>query len=167
MTAATIDPKQNAAIAERKALTISEIKQAIQLIHVDPSSVFEIRALGIPGRWKPFTASGYFDAQHLEAAAETAFTYSYVKKAAGVYITLNPCNPALLARSPNKITDYPANTTTDQDILRRNWLYIDIDPHRPSGIPTFVQRVRLPPGPLEKPGRAVRRASHQNRIPTT
>ena len=135
MSTATIPSAKAAEQAERKRLDIEEIKTAIKCIHPDPTDVFEIRALDIPGRGKPFTASGYFDGEHLDAAAEAAYTYSFAKKAGGVYITLNLCNPALLARSPNCMKDYPAQTTTDSEIERRGRLFIDIDPHRPSGIP--------------------------------
>ncbi len=52
----------------------------------------------------------------------------------GVYITLNPVNPDLLARAVNRVKDRAKATTADKDILRRVWLPIDIDPRRPSGI---------------------------------
>jgi hypothetical protein len=55
-------------------------------------------------------------------------------EAAGVYVTANPCSPALLARSVNHLTDFSKNTTTDSDILRRDWFLIDLDPVRPTGI---------------------------------
>jgi hypothetical protein len=55
-------------------------------------------------------------------------------EATGVYVTVNPCNPALFARSMNRLTDYSKNTTTDSDIIKRNWLPVDLDPVRPTGI---------------------------------
>jgi hypothetical protein len=61
-------------------------------------------------------------------------TYSENRNAARCYITLNPCNPALLARANNRIIENPAATTTDAEIIRRGWLFVDIDPIRPSGI---------------------------------
>jgi hypothetical protein len=56
-----------------------------------------------------------------------------------VYLTLNPVNPALLARSANRIKPYVRDTTTDRDIIRRNCLPIDFDPVRPAGISSTEQ----------------------------
>ncbi|MGO9110467.1 MAG: AAA family ATPase [Thermoguttaceae bacterium] len=120
--------------AAQKAAIVEEIERSINFIAGD-TEVFEIRVPEVPNaRGRPFTASGYFDRQHRREAAEAAFHYSYVKKAPGVYMTLNPCNPALLARSENKMTDYAKHTTTDAEIIARKWLFVDLDPHRPSGI---------------------------------
>lgn len=119
---------------ERKQEIRGEIERALLCLHPDPADVFEVRALGIPGRGKPHTAAGYFDREHLGAAAMEAYRASYDLKAKGVYVTLNPVNPALLARAPNTLTEYLENTTTDAEILTRNWLFVDIDPHRPTGI---------------------------------
>ena len=106
---------------------IAEARRSLELLH-EAGSVFEIRALHV-GRVK--TVSGYFD--DLEAAAQAACDVDG-RKAVGVYVTLNPCNPALLSRAKNRLVDWPKVTTTDADITRRRWLFIDIDPTRPSGI---------------------------------
>lgn len=55
-------------------------------------------------------------------------------KYAGIYITLNPCEPSLLARCCNRLQPYAEVTTSDLDVLKRSWLLIDCDPKRPSGI---------------------------------
>jgi hypothetical protein len=55
----------------------------------------------------------------------------------GIYVTLNPVNPALLARRANRVKRRLGArdaTTADGDILRRRWLPIDVDPVRPSGV---------------------------------
>ncbi len=52
----------------------------------------------------------------------------------GVYVTLNPVRPDLLARRVNHTDDYANDTTTDADILSRWWLPLDFDPVRPAGI---------------------------------
>jgi hypothetical protein len=52
----------------------------------------------------------------------------------GIYITLNPTNPALLARSANRLQNRVQVTTSDSDIFARRWLLLDFDPVRPSGI---------------------------------
>ncbi len=93
--------------------------------------VVEVRALRVPGRGKPFTVAGYFDSSE---AAGKAVAELEKRKPGGIYVTLNEVNPALLARSPNRLADWPDQTTSDGDILRRRWLPIDFDAIRPSGI---------------------------------
>jgi hypothetical protein len=104
----------------------------LRTLHPEPGDVFEIRALNVPmGRAKPATAAGYFDDPTKAAAA--IFDLEK-RKPAGIYTTLNPCLQSLLARAENRLIDYPPHTTTDQEIVARRWLFIDIDPVRPSGI---------------------------------
>jgi hypothetical protein len=96
---------------------------------MEPGSVHELR---IPKAGREKTISGYFDDPLKLAlcAEELDATGRY----AGVYITLNPCNPALLARCCNRVRPYAEVTTSDHDILKRSWLLIDCDPKRPAGI---------------------------------
>jgi hypothetical protein len=75
------------------------------------------------------TVSGYFD--NLEALARCAASRN---GDVGVYVTLNPCNPALLARRVNRIEGKVQTTTADKDIVWRIWLLVDFDPVRPSEI---------------------------------
>jgi len=49
-------------------------------------------------------------------------------------MTLNPVNPALLARAANRRQRNAMSLTADADILRYRNLLIDIDPIRPAGI---------------------------------
>jgi hypothetical protein len=58
-----------------------------------------------------------------------------------VYVTLNPVNPALLARASNRLRTVGRNDalTSDADITKRRWLPIDLDPVRPSGISSTDQ----------------------------
>jgi hypothetical protein len=52
-----------------------------------------------------------------------------------IYYTLNECNTALLARrAKNTIHDQIKETTSDWDIVRRRWFFIDFDPKRPKGV---------------------------------
>src|SRR5262249_53445848 len=55
-------------------------------------------------------------------------------KVEGVYLTLNPVNPELLARAGNRVKPFAKHTTKDSDILRRRWLPLDFDPKRPAGV---------------------------------
>lgn len=76
-------------------------------------------------------ASGYFDE---EDAFVTALAAIGGEDAEGVYLTLNPVNPALLARASNRLQDGKPVTTTDADITKRRHLLIDIDPDIPTGV---------------------------------
>jgi hypothetical protein len=109
---------------------VAEIRRALDLLAV-PGGVVEIRGLKIPGRGKPGSAAGYF--LDWGKAAEAAAALD-ARQASGVYLVLNEINPALLARSPNRTTDYLDPTTSDGDIIRRRWFPLDFDAKRPSGV---------------------------------
>jgi putative DNA primase/helicase len=55
-------------------------------------------------------------------------------KAEGIYITLNPCQEALLARVHERLQAGAKPTTADKDIAARRNLLVDFDPVRPTGI---------------------------------
>jgi hypothetical protein len=107
-----------------------EITRAVEIL-LEPGSVAELR---VPNSTRG-TLSGYFtDFQKL---AEHAAVSS--GKAPGIYITLNPVRPELLARAENRIKEYAKQSTSDVDIVRRRWLPIDFDPVRPSGISSTAE----------------------------
>lgn len=89
------------------------------------SELVEIRLIG-----SNKTGSGYFtDAQTLIEAVRP-YTDSY-----NLYFTLNTINPACYSREQkDKIVLRPKNTTQDSEILCRNYVLIDLDPKRPSGV---------------------------------
>ena len=90
----------------------------------------EVREVRVP-KYNKFghTASGYFDSPDTLASAAARWDGR-----ANLYITLNPVNPALLARAANRIAEKAESTSSDTDVTRRRWLFIDIDPVRPAGI---------------------------------
>jgi hypothetical protein len=92
-----------------------------------PGTVVELRVLNTP---RNGTVSGYFD--DLQAFVAAAAHWS--GKAPAVYATLNPCNPALLARAANRLKDRVKTTTSDNDIVQRRWFALDFDPVRPAEI---------------------------------
>ncbi len=51
----------------------------------------------------------------------------------GCYCTLNPCNPALLARASNRLTTGVCRTK-DSEIAEVRHIFVDADPIRPAGI---------------------------------
>jgi hypothetical protein len=98
----------------------------------EPGAVGELRVLGAP---RCGTVSGYFD----NPAAFVAEALRWDGRAKGVYLTLNPVQPSLLARSANHATEGARRTTSDDLVLRRRWLLIDCDAVRPSGISSTAQ----------------------------
>jgi len=107
----------------------SKIQSAVSVLAAS-GSVVEVRALA-----DGVTHSGYFDDHDALARAVEALDTD--PSVAGIYVTLNTVNPALLARRANRIKMRLSRkdaTTADADILRRRWFPIDIDPVRPSGV---------------------------------
>ena len=79
--------------------------------------------------------SGYFDDFGL--LIEKAEALDGMPEVAGIYVTLNIVNPALLSRRSNRVKmnlGYKEPATGDGDILRRRWLPVDLDPVRPAGV---------------------------------
>lgn len=95
-----------------------------------PGGVHELR---VPKAGKHRTWSGYFD-DIAEFTTEAARLDRL--GVPGVYFTVNPVLPALLARSANTAVPYAESTTADRDIVRRRWLVVDLDPVRPANIPS-------------------------------
>ncbi|HOI14046.1 MAG TPA: hypothetical protein PLG75_09315 [Methanoculleus sp.] len=105
----------------------SEILRTVKLL---AGGVVEVRALADGA-----THSGYFD--DYKALAQAVEALDADPSVAGIYVTLNAVNPALLARRANRIKMRLSRkdaTTADADITRRRWLPVDIDPVRPSGV---------------------------------
>ena len=103
------------------------IRRAVEAL---AGGVVEVRALADGA-----THSGYFDDYERLACAVEALDAD--PSVAGIYVTLNAVNPALLSRRANRIKMRLGRkdaTTADADIIRRRWLPIDIDPIRPSGV---------------------------------
>ena len=111
--------------AEYKTKPAILIKATLDLLHA-PGDVFEVR---IP-KTKAGTISGYFN--------NTAIAAALIAKENGkhqsLYVTANPVNPDLLARCENKFEYGTFLTSSDADIIRRNWFLMDFDPIRPAGI---------------------------------
>jgi hypothetical protein len=115
---------------------LKEVGEMIYPLFFNKGEVCEIRALGLSGKstaWEGFAkniVSGYFNNAEDFAKAATALEKA---QARGVYFTINPVNPALIARASNRLK-VPKETTQDKDIVCVRWLPIDLDPKRPAGI---------------------------------
>jgi hypothetical protein len=102
-----------------------EIGRAVSLLFRQ-GDVVEVR---VP-KTRQGTISGYFDNPADLVEAVTSLNGA----GPGVYVSLNPVNPAILARAQNHLKNRAEETTTDKDILKRGWLLVDCDPVRPRGI---------------------------------
>ena len=102
--------------------------EALQAL-VPPGAVVELRVPDFGGRTGN-VLSGYYN--DLEALVRDA-TYAD-GNAAGIYLTMNPVKPELLARRVNRCQPWAKLTTADHDIERRRWIPLDIDPLRAAGI---------------------------------
>lgn len=107
-----------------------ECLEFLKVLHPQ-GSVFEIRALAVGGK-DPRKDSGYFD-DPLKAA-QAVIKLDEEQPPRGIYVTLNPVIKDLLARSNNRLTDWAKTMSGDVDVVTRRWLFVDLDPERPSGI---------------------------------
>ena len=120
-------------MAERKYIADqAEIRRFLDLL-AESGQVVELRALDVsePGWKAPHVMSGYFDDMTALAAAAASLPY-----AKGTYITLNPVKPDYLATACNRVRGAKTGAATSDDgILRRRWLCVDLDAVRkPSDI---------------------------------
>lgn len=89
------------------------------------NELVEIRLIG-----SNKTASGYFTSPHTMIEAIKPYTDSY-----NVYFTINKVNPACYGREQkDKIVIKPKNTTNDNEIIVRDYVLIDLDAKRLSGV---------------------------------
>ncbi len=116
-------------------VNIPEVRRTLQVL-TRPEQVTELRILSARTTVSPrfvYQASGYFNDP--EALIKSLAS---LQSAKGVYITLHPCNPMLLARAHNRLRSADemrkAAATSDLHIARLHWLLIDLDPERPADI---------------------------------
>jgi P4 family phage/plasmid primase-like protien len=104
------------------------IEEAIRILF-ESEQVVEVRA---PKAGKCGTISGYYS-DHTKLVQKLEELSGNV---GAVYYTLNPVNPALLARAHNRAKSFAKDTTNDaqDNIVKRNWLLVDCDPVRPADI---------------------------------
>ena len=100
------------------------IEKALSLLH-DPDDIVEIRSIDP----KP-TISGYF-----KAGSPNIFTELARFPDRTFYQTINVINKACFSRAQHEVLrPYPKETTSDNDIIGYQWILIDADPVRPSGV---------------------------------
>lgn len=103
-----------------------EIRKAIAQLK-EPDELFEVRIIGSRGK----VISGYFkNADDLLKAFDTVDLRS-----TNIYITLNHIKEECSAREQfNRFIDKPKSSTSDTEIESYEWLMLDFDPDRASGI---------------------------------
>lgn len=110
---------------ERDTIRRGDIQDAVDVV-LELPAVSELRIL----ETRQGVVSGYFNDP--EALVDAAAQRS--GDGIGVYVTLNPVAPELLARAENRVKPYAHHTTSERDILRLRRLLVDFDPVRRSGI---------------------------------
>jgi hypothetical protein len=120
----------------------THLRQFLRAFVRDERWVVELRALHCPqGRGRPVTEFGFFDLSGDEGqrafgnAVKAILGRAADQQPTGVYVTINPLVPELLARSFNRLrVAYEKHSASDANVLRRRWLLIDVDPVRIAGI---------------------------------
>lgn len=106
----------------------TDLERTLDLF-LEAGRITELRILGYGSRSE--TISGYFDRR--EPLLEAVLRYEHQAK--GVYFIPNAIKPAALARARNRARPVGKEpTTSNTDIERRLWFYVDLDPDRPSGV---------------------------------
>ena len=104
----------------------SELRKAIAILKPN-NQLFEVR---IFGGSKNVIISGYFtDVETLIKAFDTVDV-----RGRNIYITLNAINPACYSREQHDKFKQVKQTTSDSEITDYQWLFVDLDPVRPTGI---------------------------------
>ncbi len=104
-----------------------QVRKAISVLQKDGAG-FEVRTVSTAGRKQ--ILSGYF-----KTADEVLSAFGKIDfREKNIYITLGEVKDYCFARSQRgRFVENP-QTTSDDDIARYRWLFIDFDPDRPAGI---------------------------------
>ena len=114
----------------------NETRRAIELLQA-PGEVFEVRVIGTASRKD--IISGYF--QDADTLFQKFDTIDLRKR--NVYITLGEVREECFSRSQcERFEKNPAVTTNDNDIVAYRWLFVDLDPVRPTGISSSDEQLK-------------------------
>jgi len=114
-----------------KTFERDEVERTLKIL---TNGVWEIRALNASltgGRYnRGGTVSGYFN-----SIPKCLDELGRITKASGIYITLNPVLPDLMARTYNRLVEAEQGSLTkDHQVVDRRWLLIDLDAIRVQGV---------------------------------
>ena len=105
----------------------SEVRKTVALMKPN-GKPFEVRII----YGNKMTYSGYFDSADALMTAFDRDIKDYTD--CNIYMTVNALNDGCMARDQrNRFLRNPKATTSDKDITGYEWLFIDLDPERPSG----------------------------------
>lgn len=113
----------------------NEVRRALNVIHPN-GYLFEIRIMSD----RKISWSGYF--RNAEVAIKAIKDSIRNYDGLTFYMTLNSIKDEIWNRKQkDKLIEYPKETTSDNDIVSYEWLFIDIDPVRSSGISSTNEQV--------------------------
>lgn len=114
-----------------EAMEFEKVKDALRILK-NPGQLYEIRIL----KGKQII-SGYFtDVETLEKAFDTVDL-----RGANIFYTLNTINPDCYSREQRDCFRQSKTTTSDSDIIAYQWMLIDLDPVRATGISSSNEEV--------------------------
>lgn len=121
----------------------TEVRKAIAQLYPN-GDAFEVRIIGK----KKMQPSAYFkDVDNLIKGLEENFL-----QGCNAYITLNQLKPEIYERDQQERFMSGVNTTSDADIDGYKWLFVDLDPVRPSGISSSDEELEYAKQKLIKVG---------------
>ena len=112
-----------------------EVRKAIKTLQAD-GAVFEVRVIGASSRKD--IMSGYFrDAETLLREFDTIDM-----RGKNAYITLGEVKEECFSRSQSECFERNPSTTSDGEITSYRWLFVDLDPVRPTGISSSDEQLK-------------------------
>lgn len=112
-----------------------KIKEALDVLKYN-EQLFEIRILK-----SKQTFSGYFTDTDTLLSALDDMIYNHGLQGANIFYTLNVIDPDCYSREQHDKFMQSKTTTSDADILSYQWLLIDLDPKRKTGISSTDEEV--------------------------
>lgn len=113
----------------------AEVKKSIQILHPNEGELFEIRLIG---KNPHYAASGIFNNADTAVNALCNYRAGYKKeeaaKKASIYISINPPVQDCYSLEQHDKFIEGVSALNDSDIAALNWLFIDFDPKRRSGV---------------------------------
>lgn len=134
---------------ELRRYDLAEIRKAIGVLFADvrfgAGECVEVRVFD---KKKHLVVSGWFDdleilAKRVARVARDGFgTGGYKHIHENAYWTCNPVTDALLSRQPKNMLEFVSESSSDNNITRRLWLPIDVDPLRASGVSSTNDEIK-------------------------
>jgi hypothetical protein len=113
-------------------MSAGETRAVEEAIHAFVTLIWQpgdVREVRLP-KWNGYqTAAGWFADPATLAHAAVAYDGK-----ANIYVSVNPCAAGLLARVNSRIAPKQDTTTADAHIVRRRWLFLDIDATRADNV---------------------------------